>query len=138
MAGCGGATVKIASSIFRQPCCLHAVSVRTNMTIESATHNKLDTDHGYLKSHHLSLHNSVSEEQLKQLSSLKTDEERFSFVYSLPLVHEHEVKAAIDGKNEEEARKLKEDGNKAFQSGKYNSALQGYTKSILKTPWGKG
>ena len=81
------------------------------MTIETAIHNKLDTDHGYLKSHHLNLRNSVTEEQLTQLSALNTDEERFCFVYKLPLAHEHEVKGSSYGKNEEEAI-LKENSGK--------------------------
>ncbi|XP_069689519.1 SET and MYND domain-containing protein 4-like isoform X2 [Periplaneta americana] len=98
----------------------------------------LDTESGYLKSHHSNLHKSVNEEELNDLSTLKNDEDRFVFVYKLPIVHEYEVKASDSGKNETEAKQLKDEGNKAFQNGKYFSALLLYTKSIRKTPWGKG
>jgi hypothetical protein len=107
------------------------------MKLESVAEKKLDTECGFLKCHHANLRNSISDEQLQELSTLQTDEDRFSFVYKLPVVHEYEVKASSSGKNEREAEQLKEEGNKAFQNGNYQSAMQSYTKSILKTPWAK-
>jgi hypothetical protein len=107
------------------------------MKLESAVEKKLDTVCGFLKCHHANLRKSVSDQQLQELSTLQTDEDRFSFVYKLPVVHEYEVKASSSGKNEREAEKLKAQGNKAFHNGNYQSAMQSYTKSILKTPWAK-
>jgi hypothetical protein len=108
------------------------------MKLESAAENKLDTECGFLKRHHYNLQNSISDEQLHKLSTLQSDENRFSFVYKLPVVHEYEVKTSSSGKNETEAQQLKEEGNKAFKNGNYESAMQSYAKSILKTPWSKG
>lgn len=108
------------------------------MKLESAAENKLDTECGFLKCHHYNLQNSISDEQLHNLSTLQSDENRFSFVYKLPVVHEYEVKASSSGKNKTEAQQLKEEGNKAFQNGNYESAMQSYAKSILKMPWSKG
>lgn len=108
------------------------------MKPENAAENKLDTECGFLKHHHHNLRNSISNEQLHKLSTLQTDENRFSFVYKLPVVHEYEVKASSSGKNKTEAQQLKEEGNKSFQNGNYQSAMQSYAKSILKTPWSKG
>jgi hypothetical protein len=108
------------------------------MKQETTAEHKLDTEGGFLKFHHYNLRNSTSDEQLHKLSTLQTDENRFSFVYKLPVVHEYEVKASSYGKSKTEAQQLKEEGNKAFQNGSYQSAMQSYTKSILKTPWSKG
>jgi hypothetical protein len=108
------------------------------MKLETVAENKLDTECGFLKRHHYNLRNSISDEQLHKLSTLQTDEHRFSFVYKLPVVHEYEVKASSSGKNKTEAQQLKEEGNKAFQNGNYQSAMQSYEKSIWKTPWDKG
>jgi hypothetical protein len=107
------------------------------MKLESVAEKKLDTECGFLKCHHANLRNSISDEQLQDLSTLQTDEDRFSFVYKLPVVHEYEVKASSSGKNEREAEQLKQEGNKAFKNGNYESAMQSYTKSILKTYWAK-
>lgn len=108
------------------------------MKLESVAEKKLDTDFGFLKCHHSNLRNSVNDEQLQELSVLQSDEKRFSFVYKLPVVHEYEVKASRSVKNDTEAGQLKEEGNKAFQNGNYQSAMQSYTKSIMKVPWTKG
>jgi hypothetical protein len=108
------------------------------MKLEIVAEKKLDTECGFLKHHHSNLRNSISDEQLHRLSTLETDESRFSFVYKLPVVHEYEVKASISGKSKTEALQLKEEGNKAFQNGNYQSAMQSYETSILKTPWDKG
>jgi len=108
------------------------------MKKEITAENKLDTEYSFLKCHHYNLKNSISDEQLHKLSTLQTDENRFSFVYKLPVVHEYEVKASSSGKNKTEAQQLREEGNKAFKNGNYQSAMQSYAKSILKTPWSKG
>lgn len=108
------------------------------MKQETTAENKLETECGFLRRHHYNLQNSISDEQLHKLSTLQTDENRFSFVYKLPVVHEYEVKASSSGKNKTEAQQLKEEGNKTFQNGNYQSAMQSYAKSILKTPWSKG
>lgn len=110
----------------------------SKMKLDSVAEKKLDTDRGFLKCHHSNLRNSISDEQLQELSTLQSDEKRFSFVYKLSVVHEYEVKASSSGKNETEAGQLKEEGNKAFQNGNYQSAMQNYTKSIMKIPWAKG
>jgi len=108
------------------------------MKKETTAEDKLDTECSFLKDHHNNLQHSISDEQLHKLSTLQTDENRFSFVYKLPVVHEYEVKASRSGKIKTEAQQLKEEGNKAFQNGNYQSAMQSYTQSILKTPWSKG
>jgi hypothetical protein len=110
----------------------------SKMKLESEAEKKLDTECGFLKCHHSNLRNSISDERLQELSTLQTNENRFAFVYKLPVVHEYEIKASISGKNTTEAEQLKQEGNRAFQNGNYQTAMQSYTKSILKTPWSKG
>ncbi|XP_067007502.1 SET and MYND domain-containing protein 4 [Anabrus simplex] len=99
--------------------------------------NKTSSE-GFFKAHHCKVVSSLSNDQLKEFSLLEHDDERFRFVYNLPVARGLDIQLSPCGKNAEIARKFKDEGNKAFQSGDYRCALRLYSKCILKTPWEAG
>lgn len=96
---------------------------------------KIQTEDGFFKKHHSHVLSTISKSQLQDFASCTEDDERFNFVFKLPATRELRVQNSPVGKNVDIARKLKDEGNKAFQSGDYTCAIQLYTKSIMKAPW---
>uniref|UniRef100_A0A1B6CWC9 MYND-type domain-containing protein n=1 Tax=Clastoptera arizonana TaxID=38151 RepID=A0A1B6CWC9_9HEMI len=86
------------------------------------------------KNYHTNFRNSLTTQDLNHFSSLSNDIDRFSFVYGFPSAHEYKIVVYKQQKSIELATHFKEDGNKAFQNGKYKVALHLYSRAILESP----
>ncbi|KAK2147238.1 hypothetical protein LSH36_562g00036 [Paralvinella palmiformis] len=74
-------------------------------------------------------------ERLSEFNQKQTDEDRFSYIWSLPPVHEViQLEEEYSGKSSTEAAKFRQKGNKYFQNKSYLSALDAYSKSVIQAP----
>lgn len=94
----------------------------------------LDTHLGTFKNYHTHFRNSLTANDVNNFASLLNDIDRFSFVYKYSSVHKYEINTVGTIKSFDLAKQFKEDGNKAFQSEKYNVALHLYSRAILEYP----
>ncbi|XP_013414149.1 SET and MYND domain-containing protein 4 [Lingula anatina] len=77
--------------------------------------------------------------QLQEISAAfgqqKSDEERFSFVWDLPCLHETiQVEPSLSLKSSETSTKLRKKGNQLFQKKFYAKALEAYNESVIIAP----
>lgn len=96
--------------------------------------NGIDSEFSPLKQFYTNFLKTFSNDDLEFFKSLTTDEERIQFVYDLPSLEGFEISKNKTLKSSDLAKKLKEDGNKAFQVDQFKVALALYSKAIIKQP----
>lgn len=88
------------------------------------------------KDYQSELCSKLSKSQLQKFKNLKTTDEKIIFINGLENCPMYPINIQVNrGKNFDEARKLKEQGNGCFQKEKYNEACWYYSQSILKAPY---
>ncbi|XP_054271330.1 SET and MYND domain-containing protein 4 [Macrosteles quadrilineatus] len=96
--------------------------------------NGIDSEFSPLKQFYTNFLKTFSNDDLEFFKSLTSDEERIQFVYDLPSLEGFEISENKTLKSSDLAKKLKEDGNKAFQVDQFKVALALYSKAIIKQP----
>jgi hypothetical protein len=79
------------------------------------------------------VHNALNDADLEGFAKIKSDEERVKFVARLLATKNLQLPQKKDakGKNSEKSLEKRNEGNKAFQKGDFNTAQQLYTVSLL-------
>lgn len=95
-------------------------------------------DKGFFKSFCDKVRASLSEDEFKEFSHLKTDEARFNFVHNLKQVNDNNIVTAnrivSNGKDINKANSYKKLGNTEFQKERWLNALKFYNLSYLFMP----
>jgi hypothetical protein len=96
--------------------------------------NDIDSEFSPLKQFYSSFLKVISSSDLESFKKITNDEERVQSVYNIPFLKTYEITSQKNSKSSETAKKLKEDGNKAFQVDQFKVALALYSKAIIKQP----
>lgn len=89
---------------------------------------------GFFKDYHKAVRRNLTNDQFNEFSKLKTNEERIRFCFTLPAVHDIDIKPFYKGKSEKEALDKKEAGNKCFGRKNNLEALKLYSQAVVKAP----
>ncbi|XP_026278286.1 SET and MYND domain-containing protein 4-like [Frankliniella occidentalis] len=98
----------------------------------------VDSERGFFRAAHRRLSEALSAQQVDEFAALGSDEQRFQWLWDQRLAHETPCSFTELGKDLEQAKQFKDDGNKAFQKEDYATAVRLYTKSILHMPVDSG
>ncbi|CAH1402398.1 unnamed protein product [Nezara viridula] len=90
-------------------------------------------DTAYLKQCYLNFKKGLNDNQLTHFSKLKNDFQRFDYINGLQVIFPM-INKTSNGKDKNEAKIIKNNGNNAFQTANYDLALKLYTKSLMKSP----
>ncbi|XP_050719554.1 SET and MYND domain-containing protein 4-like isoform X4 [Eriocheir sinensis] len=89
---------------------------------------------GFFKDYHKTVRKALTNDQFNEFSKLKTNEDRIRFCFTLPAVHDIDIKPFFKGKSEKEALEKKEAGNKCFGRKNNLEALKLYSQAVVKAP----
>lgn len=99
---------------------------------------QFESETGFFKKFYIEFASKITDDQLKTFSELRTDNERFSFLYKFEGIENLDIKLTTSKKNKDVAISFKQEGNTEFGKGHYQDALHLYSKCILNTPWSEG
>lgn len=99
---------------------------------------------GFFKKFHENINSTIDDVTRNNFANLESNSKRVSYFCSLPCVKEYDlsnevVKYEAGGsfpvrKDMEQARQLKDEGNKTVQKGDWAKALQLYSQSMIYMP----
>ena len=84
--------------------------------------------------YHVNVRSSLTVQQMSDFELLKNNKDRIIFVTNIPNRPRFSIDVQINhGKDLQEARRLKDQGNAYFQKQNYNLALSLYSRALLKS-----